>query len=243
MAHKIMKTTCYLRIAVPSPESRLHAGTMKLLTKCGYHPSECDRRLAFKSGGMVFVMLRGRDIPFAVGRGIVDIGITGIDMLKESGAKLHILTSLPYRVSSVVLAARDPGFITEDASFRSKRNKARPLCVVSEYPHLTKQYFHERKQRVTIIEVHGAAEAYAWFPSVDYIVTLCTTGRTLCENGLRVSDTIIDTWPCVISVHEENNLPLHARMLVKKLIKANKSFSVKSKKASVAVAETPVRIP
>jgi ATP phosphoribosyltransferase len=171
---------------------------------------------------MTVVLVRGRDVPRVVGMGFADIGLTGIDMVRESGEDVRVLANLPFRLSCVVLAKRNSQEGRHNARNAKTSRENAAIVVVSEYPQLTKRYFDKKGKQVHVIPVHGAAEAYTSFPQVDYIVTLRTSGSSLRANGLYVVDTILKTYPCIVAPGGKKTLGPWVRDFVGRLVSAAK---------------------
>ncbi len=86
-----------LRIAVPNKGS-LSLSATEILRECGYRQRDDSKQLALTDAenGVEFFYLRPRDIALYVGEGTLDIGITGRDLLLDSGAKAEELLPLGF---------------------------------------------------------------------------------------------------------------------------------------------------
>ena len=97
-----------LRIAVPNKGSLSQAAT-EILREAGYRQRHDSKELALidAENGVEFFYLRPRDIALYVGEGTLDVGITGRDLLLDSGAKAEEQLSLGFGRSTLPL--RRPG--------------------------------------------------------------------------------------------------------------------------------------
>lgn len=149
-----------------------------------YHGTVDDPRLDS------FSLLRPQEIPRYVEEGFFDVGLTGLDWVKETGAEVQTVAELAYSkgyvggIVSVVLAVSDRSGIT-------KAEEIPPGSRIStEYPNLTKKLFEELGIPVKIFISYGATEAKV--PEiVDAIVDVTETGSTLRRNRLRIIHTLL----------------------------------------------------
>ncbi len=137
-------------------------------------------------------------VPVLVERGAWDLGITGIDVVRESGADVEILTTLAIGRStssgetSVVL------YCSADDPIKSVKDIPRGAKVLSEYPNLTRRYFAKRGMGVKVVDSPGSSEAEV--PELyRFGVVLSETGNSLRENNLKVLDTITPSATCLIA--------------------------------------------
>lgn len=117
--------------------------------------------------------------------GAADAGITGWDLVCESGRELDTLLELTFGRCRLVVAVRDESPIrrVEDVAVGSR--------VATVFPKTTQTYFEGRGQRVEVVPVSGAAEVAPHLGIADVVVDLTSTGSTLRVNGLRELDTVL----------------------------------------------------
>src|SRR6478672_9518009 len=98
-----------LRIAVPNKGALSQAAT-EILREAGYRQRSDSKELALvdTDNDVEFFYLRPRDIALYVGEGTLDVGITGRDLLLDSGAKAEEIRTLGFGHSRFRFAAR-PG--------------------------------------------------------------------------------------------------------------------------------------
>ena len=184
-----------LKIAIPN-KGRLMEETVDLLRAIGLRvPRQNDRTLiATINGGRYQVLFtRAADIPEFVELGAADVGITGLDLVRETGCKVEKLLDLKYGQCKLVVAAPDHSAITSiDAIPAGAR-------VATAFPNLTRQYFEKKKRKVSIVPVSGATEITPSIGVADLITDLTQTGSTLKQNHLALLDTILESWAVYIA--------------------------------------------
>jgi ATP phosphoribosyltransferase len=121
------------------------------------------------------LLVRAADIPEYVQDGVVDCGITGLDLVRERGAVVREL--LPLGFGSCRLEAAVP----EEAEIESLED-LEGASVATVYPNLTRSLL---PAGVTLVDVSGSVEIAPRLGLADAIVDLVSSGSTLRTNGLR----------------------------------------------------------
>ncbi|MGW2091145.1 ATP phosphoribosyltransferase [Promicromonospora sukumoe] len=174
-----------LRIAVPN-KGALSAPASEMLREAGYRQRRDTRELvlADPENDVEFFFLRPRDVAVYVGTGTVDVGITGRDLMLDSGADAVEHLGLGFARSTFRYAApAGPGEtapVTEIADIAGRR-------VASSYTTLVAQ--HLAKQGVepaAIVHLDGAVESSVRLGVADVIADVVETGTTLRAAGLEV---------------------------------------------------------
>lgn len=148
-----------------------------------YNPTVDDPRIERAK------ILRPQEIPIYVQEGYFDLGISGHDWVRESGADVVEVAELPYAktgtgVVKMVLA------VPEDSPIESARDIAPGSRITTEFPKTTRAFFDELGIAVDVRFSYGATEAKV--PEMmDALVDLTETGSTLQRNGLKIVDTIL----------------------------------------------------
>jgi ATP phosphoribosyltransferase len=173
-----------LRIGVPS-KGRLAELAAQLLTDAGLSFRRSDRSLFARCKDMPIeiTFLRTDDIPVLVAEGAIGLGITGADLVAESGAEL--VHRLDLGVGSCRLALCVP----DDASIDDPRQLA-GRRVATSFPRITKRWLAERGVDAHFVALSGSVEVMITLGVADAIVDLVETGSTLAANRLRVLDEI-----------------------------------------------------
>ena len=168
-----------LRLAVPN-KGRMVEPTMRLLHDAGLVFDEHDRSLVARvqNFDLDILFVRTNDVIEFVGDGVADLGITGIDLLTETGAELPRVRELGY--GRCRLAAAVP----TDSPFRTVEDLAGHR-VATAHPNTARRYFAQRGLDVDVVPISGAVEVAPRLGLAEAIVDLVSTGSTLVMNGLR----------------------------------------------------------
>ncbi len=178
-----------MRIAVPN-KGRLHEPTIDLLERAGLHLENGAARKLYAETvdpDVTILFARAADIPEYIADGAADMGITGLDQVREADADgVSDLLDLQFGRCRLVLAAPEDGEITSPADLEGK-------TVATEFPTITRQFFEERGLDPTIVEVTGATELTPHVEMADAIVDITSTGTTLKMNRLAVVEAVLSS--------------------------------------------------
>ena len=176
--------TPLLRIGVPS-KGRLAEISAQLLNDAGVSFRRNERSLFALCRGMPVevIFLRTDDIPVLTAEGAIDLGITGADLVAESGAALTHRLDLGIGSCRLALCVADDSPVTDARQLAGKR-------VATSFPRITRQWLAERGVEVHFVELSGSVEIMITLGVADAIVDLVETGSTLAANRLRVLDEI-----------------------------------------------------
>ncbi|WP_138007717.1 ATP phosphoribosyltransferase [Halalkalirubrum salinum] len=177
-----------MRIAVPN-KGRLHEPTIELLERAGLHiENGADRKLYAETvdPDVTVLFARAADIPEYVHDGAAEMGITGLDQVRESGRELAELLDLAFGRCRLVLAAPEDGDIASPDDLAGK-------TVATEFPRITRTYFDDRGIKPSIVEVTGATELTPHVEMADAIVDITSTGTTLAVNRLAIIDEVLSS--------------------------------------------------
>lgn len=174
-----------LRIAVPNKGSLAEpAGLM--LHEAGYRQRTDPRELvlADPDNDVEFFFLRPRDIAVYVGEGTLDLGITGRDLLLDSGTGAEEVLTLGFAESTFRYAAR-AGSASSITDFAGKR-------VATAYPNLVQRHLSENGVSAQVVRLDGAVESAVRLGVADVIADVVSTGLTLRQAGLElVGDVVV----------------------------------------------------
>jgi ATP phosphoribosyltransferase len=175
-----------LKIALPN-KGRLAEEVRELFEDAGLEMrGKSERALSVslgEAGEALFV--RAQDIPEFVADGAADAGVTGWDLVSESGRALDTLLDLQFGRCRLVVAAR------EESGVRRVEDVESGMRVATCFPRLTTRFFEERGRRVEVVPVSGAAEIAPHLGIADIVVDLTSTGSTLRTNGLHEVGTVL----------------------------------------------------
>lgn len=180
-----------LRIAVPNKGS-LAEPASQMLTEAGYRQRTDSRELVLTDdeNDTEFFFLRPRDIAIYVGSGRLDVGITGEDLLLDSGANAEPILPLGFAASTFRFAAR-PGVATDVKDLEGKR-------IATAYPGVVAAYLAQEGVHAEVIRLDGAVETAVRLDVADAIADVVSTGTTLRNAGLEIFGTTLLTSQAVL---------------------------------------------
>ncbi|GAA3977566.1 ATP phosphoribosyltransferase [Thermobifida alba] len=167
-----------LRIAVPN-KGQLSEPAVAMLREAGYRQRKDSRDLVMldPDNGAEFFFLRPKDIAVYVGEGILNVGITGRDMLLDSGAPVEELLPLGFGGSTFRFAARNGSSMTVE-DLAGKR-------IATSYEGLLTAYLAKRGIDARVIHLDGAVESSIQLGVADAVADVVSTGTTLRQAGLE----------------------------------------------------------
>jgi len=176
-----------LRIALPN-KGQLSEPAKAMLAEAGYRGSRNPRDLVITdtANDVEFFLLRPKDIATYVGSGTLDLGITGRDMLADSGAEADELLSLGFAPSTFRLAA-PAGVAATPADLQGCR-------IATSYPVLLMDYLAGIGVDAAVVALDGAVENAVRLGVADAVADVVDTGTTLRQAGLHViGDPILNS--------------------------------------------------
>ncbi len=189
-----------LKIAVPS-KGRISNPSIDILEKAGLGLKDNNNRQLISkthNKNIDIMFARASDIPEFVSDGIVDMGITGIDLIKESESEVIELLDLAFGQTKLVLAS------PEDSKINSIDDVTSDMTVATEFPTLTKKYLQDNNITPKIVKLSGSTEIAPFIGVADLITDLTSTGTTLKMNHLKIIDTILES--SIVLITNENSL-------------------------------------
>src|SRR3989440_3712757 len=188
-----------LKVAVPV-KGRLREPSFHLFEDAGLGPEQPgDRALAFpcRNAPVEVLLVRASDVPEYVQDGVVDCGITGIDLVRERRA--NVLEVLPLGFGSCRLEAAVP----EESPVRELADLA-GAAVATVYPHLTAELL---PVDVTLVDVSGSVGITPRLGLADPMLDLVSSGHTLRTNGLRSIAVLLESEAVLVARDEERAAP------------------------------------
>src|ERR1700712_1251888 len=173
-----------LRIAIPNKGS-LSIAASEILREAGYRQRSDSKEVSLldtANRGAVF-SLRPRDIALYVGEGTLDVGITGRDLLLDSGSKAEESLELGFGRSSFRFAGR-PGTLTSLDDLAGKR-------LATSYVGVVRRHLEERGIEAEVIRLDGAVESSIQLGVADVIADVVETGSTMKAAGLEITGEVI----------------------------------------------------
>jgi ATP phosphoribosyltransferase len=189
----VTSPTDLLRIAVPNKGALSQAAT-DMLRESGYRVRQDSKELTLVDveNAVEFFYLRPRDIALYVGEGTLDVGITGRDLLLDSGAKAEEVLGLGFGRSTFRFAGPAGRFAAVD-DLQGTR-------IATSYVWIVRQYLAERGIEATVNRLDGAVESSVQLGVADVIADVVETGSTLVKAGLEVfGDPILESEAVLIT--------------------------------------------
>ena len=187
-----------LKIAVPNKGS-LAQSAADILRESGYRQRDDAKQLSLSDpdNDVEFFYLRPRDIALYVGEGTLDVGVTGRDLLQDSGAHAAEALSLGFGRSRFRFAGPIGKF-----SAIGNLSGAR---IATSYVGVVSAFLHDRGINAEVVRLDGAVETSIRLGVADAIADVVETGSTLRQAGLEVfGETILDSEAVLITRADES---------------------------------------
>jgi ATP phosphoribosyltransferase len=199
-----------LRIGVPS-KGRLAELAEALLKDAGLSFRRTERSLfaRCKELPVEVTFLRTDDIPILCAEGAIDMGITGADLIAESGADVMKRLELGIGTCRLAVCVPEHSPIGGPTELNGSR-------IATSFPRVTEQYLREHGAKAHLVTLSGSVEIMIALGVADAIVDLVETGSTLAANQLRILDEI-GRYETVLIQNREKRQPELADRIVRRL--------------------------
>ena len=187
-----------MRIAIPN-KGRLNQPAVRLMNRIGLPvPDSSSRTLIaeFRKGRYQILLARAQDIPEFVEMGVADLGITGLDLIQETGMDVTRVRDLDFGSCRLVVA------VPEESKIRDASEVEDGSTVATSFPRLTEEYFKKLGRKVKIATVTGATEVTPKIGLADVITDLTETGSTLKLNHLKEVGVVLDSVAVLVANKE-----------------------------------------
>ena len=176
-----------LKLAVPA-KGRLAEPSLRLCADAGLSFEVTERSLVVPCANapVDLLLVRPSDIPEYAQDGVVDLGITGANLVVEADADVVTLAELGFGRCRLDAAVPVDALQQEIADLDGLR-------VATAYPSSTARLLGERGITCELVPVSGSVEATPRLGLADAIVDLVSTGSTMDANGLRPVGTLLDS--------------------------------------------------
>ena len=172
-------------LTVALPKGRIAEETLEIFAEIFNREFKFEgRELIMEVGDFRFLNVRNQDVPIYVERGSADIGVVGLDVIKEK--KLNIVKLLDMNLGKCKVSI---GIKKEDEIDWNRPN----IKIATKMVNITEQYFAQKAMGVEIIKLYGSIELAPLVGLADAIVDIVETGNTMRENGLKVAEDIMDS--------------------------------------------------
>ena len=199
-----------LRVAVPN-KGQLSDPARDMLREAGYAAAANSRELVVQDpeNDVEFFFLRPRDIATYVGRGTLDVGITGEDLLADSGSQATTILELGFAPSTFRLAA-PKGSAKAPSDLAGKR-------IATSYPTILNNWLTKQNLSAEVVTLDGAVENAVRLGVADAVADVVATGTTLKQAGLEIiGDPIFKSQSVLISrnnIEDQNAVDVFVRRL------------------------------
>ena len=170
-----------LQIALPN-KGALSGDAVDLADEAGYHCRRRGRELSVRDPdhGVEFIFLRPRDIATYVSKGIIDLGVTGLDLTYDSGADVEHVMDLGFGNARFCYAVPKSSDVTPDEFTSDTR-------IATSYDNLVRRDLEKRGIDADVVPLDGAVEISIQLGVADAIADVVETGRTIDEAGLKTT--------------------------------------------------------
>ena len=199
-----------LKIAVPNKGS-LADLSIAILKEAGYRQRIDSRDLILTDpdNGVEFYYLRPRDIALYVGTGELEAGITGRDLLIDSGAKASEILALDFGGSTFRFAG--------PAGKNWKVEEISGKRIATAYPGLVNDFLERNKLKADVVRLDGAVESSVRLGVADVIADVVSTGNTLKQAGLAIFGEPILQSEAILISREGAKLASELEILLRRL--------------------------
>ena len=199
-----------LRIAIPNKGS-LAEESIAILKEAGYKQRRDSRDLVLVdvANSVEFYYLRPRDIAIYVGSGELEAGITGRDLLIDSGALATEIMALNFGGSTFRFAGpASKGYSLQDIN--GKR-------VATAYPGLVQSHLSSLGISAEVVRLDGAVESSVRLGVADLIADVVSTGNTLRQAGLEIFGEPILSSEAIVISRKDTPIAAELEVLIRRL--------------------------
>ena len=218
-----------LKLAIQK-SGRLNEDSMRLLKECGIDISNGVNKLKADASNFPIEVffLRDDDIPQYVQDGVADIGFVGENVVYEKCKKVEVAYELGFGKCRLSFAVRKGEEYTGPQFLAGKK-------IATSYPVLVQKYLDEHQVNAEIHEISGSVEIAPGIGLADVVCDLVSSGSTLFMNGLKESETILNSQAVLV---KRNNLPDELVTILDRLLFRMESVK-KAKKNKYVLMNAP----
>jgi len=200
-----------LRIALPN-KGALSDEAMRLVKEAGYKVKRDNKELSLidSVNDIEFLFLRPRDIAVYVGSGIVQLGITGRDLLCDSEAPAVELMPLGFGKSKFCYAVPNASTLTPE--------QFDGLRIATSYPNIVRKDARRHNQNLSVVKLDGAVEISVQLGVADAIADVVESGATMRQMGLKpVGEPVMYSEAIIIGHNETIKEDVQAHKFLKRV--------------------------
>ena len=189
-----------LTLALPS-KGRLREPSWNLLEASGVDPQSPGERVLqtfCRNADIDLLFVRADDVPEYVTDGIVDCGITGLDLVRERDFDVDVLLELGFGHCSLHAAVPWEDGATGLHDLNGRR-------IATSHPHLATTWLEQHHLNAEVVRVSGSVEIAPRLGLADAIIDLVSTGSTLRTNGLTSLGVVFSSQAVLIGRHDADH--------------------------------------
>jgi len=200
--------TALLRLAVPN-KGRLQSPTANLLSQAGLIYERTERALSAPVANvdMELLFVRAEDVCEMVADGVTALGVTGLDLLQESGTDLEVVAQLGFGTCRLTAAVPNASPVRGLGDLEGMR-------VATAHARVTGEFFAKQGIEVALIPLRGSVEVAPRLDVSDAIVDLVSSGSTMMVNGLRPIATLLESQAVLVAQRSVDGLTESEKQVV-----------------------------
>jgi len=181
-----------LRIAVPN-KGRLENPATELLRQAGFRFERTERSLALPltDAPIELLFVRAKDVGELVADGVADLGITGVDLTRESRVPVTTVAELGFGRCRLVAAVPESSSVEGIEDFDG-------LSIATSHPRTVEAFFTDKGLEVSTVPLNGSVEVAPKLGIADAVADLVSSGSTMLINGLRPIETLVESQAILI---------------------------------------------
>ncbi len=170
-------------LTIALPKGRIAQETLEIFEKTFNKKFEFEnRKLILETGDFKFLLVRNQDVPIYVYHQAADLGVVGLDVLREKELNLVELLDLKIGKCRVCVGMKNEDELDPNLP---------EIKVATKMVNIAKKHFATKAMAVEVIKLYGSIELAPLVGLCDAIVDIVETGNTMRENGLKVVETIM----------------------------------------------------
>jgi ATP phosphoribosyltransferase len=218
-----------LKLAIQK-SGRLHEDSMRLLKECGIDIGAGVNKLKAEATNFPIELffLRDDDIPQYVEDGVADIGFVGENVVFEKNKKVDIAYALGFGKCRLSFAVKKEEQYTGPKFLEGKK-------IATSYPVIVQEFLNKNQVKAEIHEISGSVEIAPGIGLADVVCDLVSSGSTLFMNGLKETETILQSQAVLI---KRKDLSTDANLFLESLLFRIESVK-KAKKNKYVLLNAP----
>jgi len=185
-----------IELTIAIPKGYLHDEGYKYLSRFGINfDSKSSRELVFydRKSKVKALLVRPSDVNVYVEHGSADLGIVGLDLLKEQLPDVVKIKNLGFGYCKLVLAVK------KDSPYKDSNDLPANCKIATKFTRLANDYIQKKGLIAEVVKLYGSVELAPIVGLGDAIIDLVATGSTLKANNLIPIETILESTAFLIA--------------------------------------------